>query len=77
MTDQEHMELHDKIFKSLQEIERQVGLLISNGGVTLTIKDKRIKFAGSIPTPKPLWIIIVLAAMGGNIGWLTKLFGAW
>jgi len=76
VTDQQHEEHHAAIFASLEEIKRQLSMLQTNGAFSLTIKDKRIKFAGSVPVPKPMWIVLTLAALGGS-GWLTKFLGAW
>lgn len=67
---------HEAIFRSLEEIKVQLAMLQTNGGLTITFQDRRIKFAGSLPKLhiKPIYVALFLVSMGGNAGLLTKLF---
>lgn len=72
-------EVHRIVADSLKALEKQVGELLlylsSNGGVTLSVRDKRVKFAGSVSLP---WAMALFGSSSGGVGWLLgRVFGAW
>ena len=76
---QEHgMRDHAAIFAAIEDVKGQIaGLetyLSANGGFTLTIKERRIKFAGSVPIP---WSILALGSISSGGAGLGKLLGLW
>ena len=70
---------HQDIADSLKEITDQVAklevyLANANGGMTISVKGKRVKFAGSVSLP---WLMGILGS-GGGAGWgIGRIFGAW
>ena len=72
-------EEHREIADTLREITSQVAKLEvylenGNGGLTFSVKNKRVKFAGSVSLP---WLVGILGG-GTGAGWgLGRLFGAW
>ena len=70
---------HQDIAEALKEITEQVAkpevyLANANGGFTISVKGKRVKFAGSLSLP---WLMGILGG-GGGAGWgIGRIFGAW
>ena len=70
---------HKDIAETLEQVTAQVAklevyLANADGGMTISVKGKRVKFAGSINLP---WLMGILGG-GGGAGWgLGRLFGAW
>ncbi len=72
-------EAHQQINQTLEELIAQVAklevYLANNGGFTLSVRDKRVKFAGSVPLP---WSLTLAGGSGGGVGWLVgRMFGVW
>ena len=72
---EEHQEFAAALDKlALQIAKLEVYLEQKNGGFTVSVKDKHVKFAGSLSLP---WLIGLLGG-GSGAGWgLGRLFGAW
>ena len=70
---------HKDIAETLEQITAQVAKLEvylsnGNGGMTVSVKGKRVKFAGSVSLP---WLMGILGG-GGGAGWgLGRFLGAW
>ena len=70
---------HKDIAETLEQITAQVAKLEvylsnGNGGLTFSVKNKRVKFAGSVSLP---WLFGILGGSGGA-GWgIGRMFGAW
>lgn len=69
----------ENIAETLQTMQEQLTTLLvhsaSNGGVSVIVRDRRVKFTGSMPIG---WTLSVLgASAGGVMGVLGKVFGVW
>ena len=72
---EEHQEFAAALEKlALQIAKLEVYLEQKNGGFTVSVKDKHVKFAGSLSLP---WLMGIITACGGGGFGLGKLFGAW
>ena len=71
---EEHREIADTLENLTVQVSKlEVYLANGNGGLTLSVRDKRVKFAGSLALP---WSLTL--AGGGGVGWLLgRVFGAW
>ena len=73
----EGLEEHGKIATRLEKLTAQVAKLEvyrenGNGGLTVSIKGKRIKFAGNLSLP---WLIGIMGGSGA-VGWgVGRVFG--
>ena len=71
---------HKDIAATLERLGAQVSklevyLANGNGGLTLSVRDKRVKFAGSMALP---WSLTLVGGGSGGVGWLLgRVFGAW
>ena len=70
---------HRDIAATLERLTAQVAKLEvylenGNGGLTFSVKNKRVKFAGSLSLP---WVVGILGG-GSGAGWgLGRFLGAW
>ena len=70
---------HEQIGEALTELTKSVArlevyLANGNGGLTVSVRQKRIRFAGSLSLP---WLMGLLGGGSGG-GWiLGRLLGAW
>ena len=72
---EEHREFAETMDRlALQIAKLEVYLEQKNGGFTVSVKDKHVKFAGSLSLP---WLVGIISAFGGGGFGLGKLFGAW
>ena len=77
---QQGREEHKDIAATLERLGAQVSklevyLANGNGGLTLSVRDKRVKFAGSMALP---WSLTLVGGGSGGVGWLLgRVFGAW
>ena len=73
---QEHKDIADTLEKLAAQVSKlEVYLANSNGGLTLSVRDKRVKFAGSMALP---WSLTLVGGGSGGVGWLLgRVFGAW
>ena len=77
---QQGREEHQDIARTLEKLTAQVSklevyLANGNGGLTLSVRDKRLKFAWSLPLP---WSLTLIGGGGSGVGWLLgRVFGAW
>ena len=72
-------EEHQQFADSLDQLavgmaKMNVYLENRNGGFTISVKDKHIKFAGNLSLP---WLMGIITACGGGGFGIGKLFGAW
>ena len=72
---QEHKDIADTLKKLTAQVAKlEVYLANGNGGLTLTVRRKRLRFAGSLSLP---WLMGILGG-GGGAGWgLGRFLGAW
>ena len=73
---EEHKDIADTLEKLTAQVSKlEVYLANGNGGLTLSVRDKRVKFAGSLALPLSLTLV---GGGGGGVGWLLgRVFGAW
>lgn len=57
-----------------EQLATLLALMAADGGVSVVVRDRRVKFSGSLPIP---WTLTALGSIGAGIGVLTKLLGAW
>ena len=76
---QEGREEHREIAEALDHLKTrfarmEVYLANGNGGFTLSVKNRRVRFAGSLSLP---WLMGIMGGGSGG-GWVIgRLFGAW
>ena len=72
---EEHKEIADTLEKSTAHVSKlKVYLANGNGGMTVSVKNKRLKFAGPLPLP---WSLTLIGGGSGGVGWLLgRVFGA-
>ena len=73
---QEHKDIADTLERLAAQVSKlEVYLANGNGGLTLSVRNKRVKFAGSMALP---WSLTLVGGGGGGVGWLLgRVFGAW
>ncbi len=76
---QQEREERKEIAETLQKLTVQVAKLEvylenANGGITVSVRNKRVKFAGFLSLP---WLVGILSAASGGSWSLGRLFGAW
>ena len=73
---EEHKAIADTLEKLAAQVSKlEVYLANGNGGMTVSVKNKRLKFAGSLSLP---WSLTLVGGGGGGVGWLLgRVFGAW
>ena len=73
---QEHQDIAETLNALTAQIAKlEVYLSNGNGGLTFSVKNKRVKFAGSVPLP---WSLTLAGGGGSGVGWLLgRAFGAW
>ena len=71
----ERQEIAETLEKlTVQVAKLEVYLENANGGITVSVRGKRVKFAGSVSLP---WLMGILGGSSGA-GWgLGRLLGAW
>lgn len=72
-------EERQEIAETLERLTTQVAKLEvylenANGGFTVSVKGKRVKFAGSVSLP---WLMGILGGGGGASWGLGRILGAW
>ena len=72
---QEHVEIADTLRELTAQVARlEVYLANGNGGLSLTVQQKRVRFAGSISLP---WLMGILGGGSGG-GWAVgRVLGVW
>ena len=72
---EEHKDIADTLEKLTAQVAKlEVYLENANGGITVSVRGKRVKFAGSVSLP---WLMGILGGSSGA-GWnLGRLLGAW
>ena len=72
---EEHKDIADTLEKLADQVSKlEVYLANGNGGLTLSVKNKRVKFAGSLSLP---WLMGIIGG-GSGAGWaLGAVLGAW
>jgi len=71
-------QFHKAVVEAIQGVKAEIAnlqtYLSANGGLTITFKERRVKFAGSLSIA---WLL-GLGSGGGGVGWfLGRVFGAW
>ena len=71
----EHREFADALEQLAEQMAKMnVYLENRNGGFTISVKDKHVKFAGSLSLP---WLMGIITACGSGGFGLGKFFRAW